>query len=303
MTIAFDPGKDAAEELGIDIHDFGPPSAPVGRSVYLQGQLHANESAAMLVLHELTRKLRRDAPDNLVRIVPNANPIGWTRYVNSGEGRLSADGMNWNRLFAAPVSRAETVDEQLARALWLLSGAFDVVIDVHTPEFGWPHLYASTAQRRLLTMDHIPHILYGAPVSATFDESHLRLRDGLGLPPVWASVTLEVPSHQIPDDDFVDHWSECLLAEIDAQAKSRELEGSPELHGQIVDIIAQTTGATVLHCEPGRVLAVGAPILTVHGMKGATETLYAPERCVPVCFRRATLVEAGYWACRVIVLE
>jgi predicted deacylase len=289
-------------KLGIVIHDYPGTSASRGRSVYLQGQLHSNESAAMLVLCGLVEQLDLARPSSRVRVVPCANPIGWHRYVNSGQGRYSANGTNWNRMFGAPLREATTIDDQLAKTLWLLSCDFDVVIDVHTPEFGWPHIYASSPAQRLATMDDIPHVIYGAPTAGPFDESHLRLRSANQLTPPWASVTLEIPSHCIPTEKLVATWCKRLVDELEAQAESRERNEVPLVAGEMVDVISQTTGAVVLHCQPGHILEQGAQLLTVHGVQGETETLRAPNRCIPVCFRRATVVQAGYWVSRVIAL-
>ncbi|MFD7486977.1 M14 family metallopeptidase [Streptomyces mirabilis] len=293
-----------AGELDLAVHDFTPSGPARGRSVYLQGQLHANESAAMLVLHEVVRALRARPPANRVRVVPNANPVGWGRYLASGstgDGRISAGGTNWNRMFGDPRQRGGSADAVLASALWELSHPYDVVIDVHTPEFGWPHLYAPSADRRLVTLDDIPHVLYGAPQPGPFDEAHLRLRAGQDSA-VHVAVTLEIPSHEIPTAASVASWADRLLDEIDAQARQAQARGMPQRWGTMADVIAPLSGAVALHCRPGQPLAAGAPILSIHGRKGEKETLHAPSHCIPVCFRRATVIEAGYWACRVIDL-
>jgi hypothetical protein len=300
VNTPFVHGQAPASDLGLVVRDFGDPTFPSGRSVYLQGQLHSNESAAMLVLWDLIEKLEKNDPANLVRVVPNANPVGWHRYLNSGEGRTSANGMNWNRIFGNPMRQPETFDDQLAQTLWQLSCGFDIVIDVHTPEFGWPHLYASSENTRLVTMDDIPHVLYGPPTSGPFDESHFRIRDINGLSPVWASVTIELPSYDIPTDSFIDQWSRRLLNEIQVQSKFTERRDHPEFVGTMLDIVPTISGAIILQCKPGQILKKGAALLTIRGRSGELEPLSAPCRCIPVCFRRATVVQAGYWVCRVI---
>lgn len=302
MSDLFERGRRLAEELGIFVRDYGDHKSSTGRSVYLQGQLHSNESAAMLVLWDLIRKLDQEQPTNLIRVVPNANPIGWSRYLNSGQGRISADGVNWNRMFSDPLKEPRTVDAQLTRALWQLSCGFDVVIDVHTPEFGWPHLYASSVDHRLTTMDDIPHVLYGPPTSGPFDESHFLMRTEAGLSPAVASVTMELPSHEIPTDSYVDEWSQRLFSELGSQAKSEESRGDPQFAGTMLDVVPAVSGAVILKCKPGGVLEKDAPLMKIQGRTGESEILNAPGRCIPVCFRRATVIQSGYWACRVIAL-
>lgn len=155
------PFSDIDDRLDIPFFDYGPEVGQGSRSVYLQGQLHANESASMIVLHALRRKLEGEPSSIPIRIVPNSNPIGWSRYLETGEGRTSADGMNWNRIFGHPGREPKTIDEVLAHRLWRLSQDRDVIIDVHTPEFGWAHVYASCPATRLRTFDDIPHVFYG----------------------------------------------------------------------------------------------------------------------------------------------
>jgi predicted deacylase len=205
-------------------------------------------------------------------------------------------------MFGDPVLEPRTVDARLAQTLWRLSCDFDVIIDVHTPEFGWPHLYASSADTRLVTMDDIPHVLYGTPAPGPFDESHLRLRAKAGHSPVHASVTIELPSHEMPTGTYVDRWSQRLVDEIEAQGKSQDTSDSPLASGTMLDLVPKASGAVLLHCQPGAVLEKGAPLIEIVGRSGEREVLNAPGRCVPVCFRRATVVQAGYWACRVIAL-
>jgi len=304
VNAAVDSGLTAAGDLDMVVHDFHPTGPVYGRSVYLQGQLHSNESAALLVLQDLVSRLRKNPPGGggRVRVVPNANPIGWSRYLASGQGRISANGTNWNRMFVDPDRQSGSIDDVLARTLWRLSESFDVVIDVHTPEFGWAHLYAPSADRRLLSMDDVPHVLYGDPTIGPFDECHLRLRDESPAA-VWSSVTLEIPSHEIPTPDLISHWSGRLYREIEAQSRSAERIGLPEISGTMTDLVPAISGAVVMLCRPGEVLKAGEPVLAVHGRKGDVEIVSAPADCVPVCFRRAAVVEAGYWVCRAIALS
>lgn len=289
-------------QLDLPVHDFSSRAGATGRSVYLQGQLHGNESGAMLVLHRLRQRLHAHPPSNSVRIVPNANPLGWRRYVESGEGRISASGSDWNRIFQSPDSEPRRTAEQLLAAkLWELSKTYDVVIDVHTPEYGLPHVYASHSSTRLLTFDDIPHVFYGEPTCGPFDECHLRLRQGSNAP--IASVTVEMPSFHLPAADEIDHWADRLYQEILAQAEPVEHSTEVAYHGEMYDVIAPVDGACVLRCEPGTVVEARWPIIDLVSREGEVSTLYAPSACLPVCFRRSTVVRGGYWAVKAIVLH
>jgi predicted deacylase len=294
--------SDSSAGPHLPIHDFPGRSGAPGRSVYIQGQLHGNESGAMLVLHRLRQKLQSHPPANSVRIVPNANPLGWRRYLESGDGRISANGSNWNRIFQSPGSEPPlTADQLLAAQLWELSKEYDVIIDAHTPEYGLPHVYATDPLTRLLTFDDIPHVFYGQPNHGSFDECHLRLRHGSNSP--IASVTVELPSFHLPTTDEVDYWADRLYQEIVAQAVPGEHATSVTLHGQMYDLIASIDGACILRCEPGEVVGAGQPIIDIVSRAGEVSTLCAPSACIPVCFRRSTLVRSGYWATRAIVLR
>ncbi len=74
-------------------------------------------------------------------------------------------------------------------------------------------------------------------------------------------------------------------------------------HGQMYDVIAPVDGACVLRCEPGQVVGAEQPIIDIVSREGDVYTLHAPSACIPVCFRRSTLVRCGYWATRAIVLH
>ena len=300
MSLDIPDPLEAARALDIEVCDFGDTRTARGRSVYLQGQLHSNESAAFLVLRTLIKDLTRNHPANYVRIVPNANPVGWHRYIFSGEGRISDDGFNWNRIFRDPMRQDGTIDDMLAKTLWMLSSDFDVVIDVHTPDYGWPHVYAASQNYRLITMDDIPYVFYGEPQVGPFEDSHVRLRKN-DSKPVWACATIEIPSHELPTEQFVDHWAERLRKEITYNAEDcNRFDASPSSFGKMLDLIPKISGAAVLQCQPGVVVKAGEIIMTIYDRKGISERMYAPVDCIPVCFRRATLVQAGYWCCRVI---
>ncbi|MEM7171584.1 MAG: succinylglutamate desuccinylase/aspartoacylase family protein [Pseudomonadota bacterium] len=74
-----------------------------GKIAYLQGALHADETPALLVLHHLTQLLdEADAKGQVlgeIRLVPYANPIGLSQFLNGhhmGRYELSK-GENFNR--------------------------------------------------------------------------------------------------------------------------------------------------------------------------------------------------------------
>lgn len=277
----------------IQVLDFGPPHKS---PIYLQGSLHANESFSTLVLQSLALRLESDPPKRHVRIVPHCNPLGWAHYLETSDGRQSVNGRNWNRIFGTDAEE-RYMEDLLASYLWDLSSIASKVIDVHTPEFGMAHAYAPTASRRLATFDDIPYAFYGTATVGPFDEAHVRLRSDQ----VDASVTLELPSMELPTNESIEYWSGRLYEEV--LATPNVPHDSPALSGQMVDLIPLRSGICLVRCEPGVVVNSGLPVLEVVSPDGEREVLLAPSTCVPVCFRRATAVSAGSWAVRVIVLE
>src|SRR4051812_23612448 len=86
---------------------FGSPrqGGNVGKKVYIQASLHADEVPAMLVAHVLRRELERLEAEGRIKgeivLVPAANPIGLSQVVHGAPfGRYDlASGINFNRSY------------------------------------------------------------------------------------------------------------------------------------------------------------------------------------------------------------
>ncbi|HEX9789042.1 MAG TPA: succinylglutamate desuccinylase/aspartoacylase family protein [Kiloniellales bacterium] len=109
---------------------------------YLQASLHADETPGLLVAHHLARMLDRAQADGAMRgevvLVPYANPIGLSQYVNSAQlGRHDLRGggnfnRNWPDLFPAVAEAVAgkltaSADENVATIRAALLAALDEV--------------------------------------------------------------------------------------------------------------------------------------------------------------------------------
>ena len=162
------------------VHRYGGPG---GKKAYLHAALHADETPGLLVLHHLIRMLDNADAAGLVKgeivVVPYANPIGLSQYVNndhSGRYELGGGG-NFNRnwpdllammqhnlagklgadadknvaviraaLTAALAERdAKNEMESLRLELARLAVDADLIFDIHCDDDALMHLFLSPA--------------------------------------------------------------------------------------------------------------------------------------------------------------
>src|SRR5689334_9868789 len=92
--------EDNVATFQLTSYHFGTPG--IGKKVYIQASLHADEVPAMLVAHVLRRELARLEAEGRIRgeiiLVPAANPIGLSQVVHGAPfGRYDlATGTNFN---------------------------------------------------------------------------------------------------------------------------------------------------------------------------------------------------------------
>lgn len=167
----------------LNVHRFGRPG---GRpKAYVHAALHADEHPGLLVAHHLLRLLSRAATEGRVLgeviVVPMANPIGLSQYLNGHlVGRFDFEGSgNFNRNFPDLAERVQdriqgslgadaeanvalirrtltqavkalprlTEVDALKLTLLELSVDADLVFDLHCDGEALLHLYASRRQR------------------------------------------------------------------------------------------------------------------------------------------------------------
>lgn len=292
----------------VRVLDFEPKTITIDAKhprVYMQGQLHANETTSSLVLAELANFCSSLGSPVPLRIVPVANPLGWDTYLETGEGRISIPGgHNWNRIWGSPQEipkTANTAEDILCRKLWELSSGYDIVIDVHTPEFGLPHLYLPSLDRGLNTFSDLPHVVYGFPEAPTFDESHIRASSHSGRDVI--AVTLELPSHQVITANVIHAWANRLYEELESYRKKTPHSVVPDVAGTMRDLVPDVSGIAYALATPGEMAKAGEPIIRIMSRDGECVDIAADKDSVPLCYRRKTLIKAGSWAARVLILE
>ncbi len=168
-------------ERHLHVHRFGTPGA--APKAYIQASLHADETPAMLVAHQLLERLleadRRGEIRGEVVVVPFANPIGLSQRMlalHVGRGDLGGGG-NFNRGFpnlsetaigrlkealgsdrtaddglvrnvlreAAEALRPNTELDMLKAALLRLAVDAHIVLDLHCHMEGLTYLYCNEA--------------------------------------------------------------------------------------------------------------------------------------------------------------
>lgn len=267
--------------------DFG--SGPPEEGVYLQGGLHGNEVLSYPTLLKLAALLEVVELPGAVRIVPCANPFGWDAFRHGQAGRLSfPNGHDWNRIFDVQTELTPgTVESALRAGLVALSEPFGRVLDVHTPEYGLPHIYALQRAFAPAGFDDLPHVLTAGPSSA-FEDFHAQA----GRP----AATVELPSTEPITEALVERWAQRLLrAVLEGQSQG------PLVTGRLENTYAPIGGVLALAKELGSVVEEGGELVRVYGGRGDVAVLNARHPCVPLCFRRRQMINAGSWVVRSLV--
>ncbi|MGW4057800.1 succinylglutamate desuccinylase/aspartoacylase family protein [Amycolatopsis sp. NPDC004747] len=256
----------------------------------MQGALHGNETFSTPVLLSLIEFLRTNIPCIPVRIVPRCNPWAFDELCRGLNGRISSSsGRNWNRIFGGDAE--ETSRESiLASELMKVSEDFGSIVDVHTPEFGLPHVYVGSSASTFDSLSDLPHII-AAGTPNSFEDWHRSQGR--------RSVTIELPSHTVPSLIDVTTWRDRLL-EIIANIHQKQI--TPTQIGHIVDVVSPIDGIPILHFEVGETVSAGAPLVDIVATTGSVGLL-AKFDCLPICFRRQPLATANSWILRAFTEE
>lgn len=281
----------------IKIFDFGPRTS--ANSLYIQGQLHSNEVNAFSTLIYLTELLANNPPQVSVRVIPCCNHIGWDSYLYGNSGRVSYPGYNdWNRIFEIIPKTDGTLEKELATTLWGLSKGFDNIIDVHTPEFGYPHVYTTNINKRLLTFDNLPYVISDNNTASAFEDLNARERK-------ISSCTLELPNFEVWTLTHQKYWANRIYKEILAHQNSipPKQNKKPKYVGKIISLYSKISGVPVLIATPNKICRKGEPIVKIISREGKSETLFFGFDCIPLCFIRRGIILSGHWVVRVLLLS
>lgn len=184
-----------------------------GQRIYIQSQIHSNETHSTPVLLELVRKLSGIKINGEVIIWPCVNEEGFHDYCINRNGLFDPDnGQNWNRFeftyFASIVQyfdrKKESIqsEKDLERLIdnldfKLVEGQYGIkkhvynlwaplkialkskyIVDVHTPEFGVEHLYCNK-ETPLVKHFNISPVIMDDTDSATFRKFITKLVNSL----------------------------------------------------------------------------------------------------------------------------
>jgi len=78
------------DNYSIHYFDFGEKQSQ--NRIYMQSQVHGNETFSTLVILELKKLLEKTPSssfNSLIRLVPRINPYSWHEYLYNGNGRLN----------------------------------------------------------------------------------------------------------------------------------------------------------------------------------------------------------------------
>jgi hypothetical protein len=278
----------------VKCYDFGNMNKQ--NSIYIQGQLHSNEVNSFSTLIRVVENLKKNLPPVPVRIIPMCNPIGWHSYINGNDGRISyPNGIDWNRIFNNH-NKDGTLENEFANLLWDLSDGFDNIIDVHTPEYGFPHIYTSDLNKRLYTFDDIPYVI--SNTSSSFEDSNVIIRN---IP----SCTLELPNFEVWTTAQEEYWADRITNEIFHFKEDSNYSriGCPKIVGRMINCYSKISGVPVLLVKPNEICKKGIPIAKIISKEGQTENIYCEDDCIPLCFRRRGIIQAGCWVIRILLIN
>ncbi len=241
----------------LTVHRFGRAGA--GKKAYMQAALHADETPGLLVLHHLVRLLDDADAEGLIQgeivIVPYANPIGLSQFVNgdhSGryemggggnfnrkwpdlypdlaealDGKLGDDADGNVRLIRAEmrtILESKQPDNEFASlrlALSKLAFDADLVLDIHCDDESLLHLFLIPAHWPLAA--DLAAELGARAVLLAEDSGGSAFDEAFSTP--WTRLQTRFPDHPIP--------AACLAATV-------EMRGRPDVSD---DLAAADAGA------------------------------------------------------------
>jgi len=316
----------------IQHYDFGKKLNEESPSIYLQSQIHGNETLSTLVLHNLINRLDMlDATlfSGVIRIVPRANPFSWDSYLHSRHGVFNlTTGENWNRIFdwdciskypekdTEPSTLTKFLKHQIATEnnttkllqyyLLSLSIGYNHIVDVHTPEYGIPHLYCYALTNNVPTFGINYVIEYQSEIVNTFDDAHNRLNHYYDKLHNNNAITIELDSNVPASQKLVEKWTEKFLNEfkkigvIQNDLNTKDIVQENPIIGKVSDFQTPISGIQKHYFNLGEVVENQAPLFSILPFDLKKEIIIkAKHKCIPICLRKDTIVQPGAWVVRV----
>jgi len=202
-------GKVYLGEHAIHYYCFGKLDSKV--KVYIQSQIHGNESFGTLVLYGLIDELSKIQKENIlgfIKIIPKVNPYSWINFLYNHNGRFNdITGMDWNRSFYWLTNSRKTrfeksknidLNEKISNIIFKLTKGFNYIWDIHTPENGIEHIYCQRFTSEISTFG-IPNIIeFQTPTIHSLDEECMRLNEHSKNIMYIEALTIELPSLHYP---------------------------------------------------------------------------------------------------------
>jgi len=199
--------------------------------------------------------------------------------------------------FANFFTKNGTIENELASELWALSEGFNCIIDIHTPDYGFPHIYTNDINSRLLTFDDIPYVISNNVIDGSFQNLNTKKRR---IP----SFTLELPSFNVWTLSCQEYWVDRILKEIFIlqEEKVGISKTKPKYFGNLINLSSKISGVPLILVEPNEIAKANTKIVKVLALNGESEIISFDRDCIPLCFRRRGLIEAGGMLLRVLCL-
>lgn len=297
------------------IHYFDLGKKQSQNRVYIQSQLHGNETFSTLVVLELKKRLEK-IPNNcfnsLIRLVPRINPYSWHEYLFNGNGRLNPiNGKDWNRSFEWENNIVdETFDKNttLSNLAFYLIRNFNIIWDIHTPENGVEHLYCNkfSSGKFYFGIENI--IEYGEPTIYSFDEACVRLKKQFKID---EAITIELPSHIYAQTKNVQLWADRLYRELINREfinlkKDTYIPTAQKFRiGQWIDYYADKSGIVQYNFELGELIHTDNELYTIIPFD-YIDNLFPTKSTFdgyPICIRKKSMVSKGDWVVRVLKID
>lgn len=313
-------------------YDFGIKLNEVDPSIYLQSQIHGNETLSTLVLHNLINRLSELDTTlfrGAIRIVPRANPFSWDSYLHSRQGVFNiTTGENWNRIFdwdcvskypkkdtepstltkllAQQISIEKNTTKLLQYYLLSLSIGYNHIVDVHTPENGIPHLYCYRLLNNIPTFGINYVIEYQSEIINTFDDAHNRINHYYDKLQNNNAITIELDSNIPASQKLVEKWTDTFMDEfkkigvIQNYLNAESIIQAKNKIGKVRDFQTPIPGIQKHYFNLGEVVKENAPLFSILPFDLQKEIIIkAKSNCIPICLRKDTIVQPGAWVVRV----
>lgn len=314
-------------------YDFGKKLSDNNPSIYLQSQLHGNETFSTLVLYSLINHLSSIDKSSFlgsVRVVPRANPFSWNSYLYSRNGVFNpTTGVNWNRIFSwnletdfpkketsistlrqsviKKISNETSIINSLKYYLLSLSIGYNYIIDVHTPENGIPHLYCSKFTSNTPTFDIKYVIEYKDEHIDTFDDAHKRIIQYFYKLKNNTAISIELDSNVPATQTLVKKWTTALMDELSKigivknDHENKSIKQCNVTIGKIKDYQTQVSGIQNHFFSLGDVVTETSPLFSILPFDLKSEIIIKAEsNCIPLCLRKDTIVYPGAWVVRAL---